>query len=91
MTRSARAVALLCIMVIVVHVIKPLKDKDMDGVDVNHVLGSGELDFATDPLRIGVCKGSPMGSLIHRSNSRKTVVRRTKSSLTPAYGYTIMG
>ena len=63
----------------------------MDGADVNHVLGSGELDFATDPLRVGVCKGSPMGTLIHRSNSRKTVVRRTQSSPTHAYGYTIMG
>lgn len=87
--------ALLCIMVTVVHVIKSLKDKekdkDMHGVDVNHVLGSGELDFATDPLRIGVCKGSPMGRLIHRSNSRKTVVRRAKSSPAHAYQYTIIG
>ena len=63
----------------------------MHGVDVNHVLGSGEIDFATDPLRIGVCEGSPMGRLIHRSNSRKTVVRRIQSSPTYAYGYTIMG
>ncbi|AII26804.1 hypothetical protein AH6C_050 [Aeromonas phage pAh6-C] len=83
--------ALLCIMVTVVHVIKPLKDKDMHGVNVSSVLGSGAIDFATDPLRIGVCKGSPMGRLIHRSNSRKTVVRRIQSSPAHAYGYTIMG
>ena len=63
----------------------------MHGVNVNHVLGSGAIDFATDTLRIGVCEGSPMGRLIHHSNSRKTVVRRVKSSPAHAYGYTIMG
>lgn len=63
----------------------------MHGVNVSRVLGSGAIDFATDPLRIGVCTGSPMGQLIHRSNSRKTVVRRIRSSPSHAYNYTIMG
>lgn len=57
---------------------------------IPRVLGSGAIDFATDPLRSGVCKNSHMGALIHRSNSRKTVVRREASTV-KQYDYIIMG
>ena len=51
---------------------------------------SGRTTFATDPVRMGVCNGSPMVSTIKFQNSLPRMVRR-RPAKSSGYNYTIMG
>lgn len=59
-------------------------------MNAEYFIGSSRPTFATDPVRMGVCNGSPMVNIIKFQNSLPRMVYRrlAKSS---GYNYTIMG
>ncbi|CAC9972306.1 hypothetical protein QNH08_gp29 [Aeromonas phage pAh6.2TG] len=46
----------------------------------SRIVAGGRMGFESDAARQGVCRGSRMAHLIHRSNNRKVVVRRRQSA-----------
>lgn len=59
-------------------------------MDEKNFIGSGRPTFATDPVRMGVCNGSPMVNIIKFQNSLPRIVRR-RPAKSSGYNYTIMG